>query len=332
MSIILIVDEEFSEHNIEMQILSKKFPQIRVIETNYNFDGIEYKDLLDVIGILAQVHAKLNYERLKKMPNLKCISVYGGGYNNIDINYAFKEGIKISRVPNYCDHEVAEFVIMSIFMLSKKIDLVRKSFYKDAWGYLALEKSLRKEINKNWSYDALPKRIFGKTLFIIGYGNIGKAVAKKANGLGMRVFYYDELASENDEFATRVSFEEGLKEADFVSIHMPLTDRTRYLFDYNTFKQMKKESYIINTARGAIIKEEDLIRALDEHIIAGAALDVFENEPLPTTSKLLRMKNILSTPHCIYVSDESIITLKHHATENLIQMIEGKEPKGIVKR
>ncbi len=331
MSIILIVDEEFSEHNIEMQILSKKLPHIHVIETNYNFDGIEDKDLLDVIGILAQVHAKLDSERLEKMPNLKCISVYGGGYDKIDINYAFKKGIKISRVPNYCDHEVAEFVIMSILMLSKKIDLVRNSFYSDAWGYLALEKSLKKEINENWSYAALPKRIFGKILFIVGYGNIGKAVAKKANALGMRVLYYDELVSENDEFATKVSFEEGLKQADFVSIHLPLTDRTRYLFDYNTFKKMKKESYIINTARGAIIKEEDLIRALEEHIIAGAAVDVFENEPLPLTSKLLRMKNVIATPHCIYVSDESITTLKQLATENLIQMLEGKEPKGIVK-
>ncbi len=248
----------------------------------------------------------------------------------MDIKHAASKGIKISRVPDYCNDEVSEFVIMSILMLSKKIDLLRESFYDDAWGYNAIEKKLNEITRRKVILNDLPKRVSGKTLFIFGYGKIGKVVAKKAYALGIRVLFYDTMPQESDPFSEQISFDDGIRQADFVSIHAPLTDKTKGIFNYDVFRMMKQSSIIINTARGKIIVESDLIRALKEGLISGAALDVFENEPLSKSSELLHMPNVIATPHNIYATDESIISLKKQATENLIAILKGEKPAGLV--
>jgi len=328
---ILIVDEEFSSHKTEMEILSKELPQFNIKETNYRLEGLDDEDLSNTIGVLSQIYTSIDAVFIDKMPNLKYISIYGGGYDRVDVKYATGKGVKISRVPDYCNDEVAEFVIMSILMFSKKIDEARMSFYSNAWGYESLEKRLKHSQKRDSSSVELPRRVSGKTLFIVGYGKIGKSVAKKAEGLGMKVLFYDSQVHGPEEGAARVSLQEGLREADFVSIHTPLTKETRGLFDYAILSKMKKTSYLINTARGAIVMEEDLIKALDNRIIAGAALDVFEKEPVAISNRLLKMKTVIATPHCTYVTDESMRALKKQAAENLIQMIKGLEPAGMVK-
>jgi phosphoglycerate dehydrogenase-like enzyme len=328
---ILITDEEFSDHNIEKEILRVELPGFEVSETNYKLDGISENILNETIGVLAQIYAPLDSNFLGKFPLLRGISVYGGGYDRVDLKYALKKGIRISRVPDYCNDEVSEFVIMSILMLSKKIDVLRGSFYGDAWGYEAIEKKLSEINNRRIGLNDLPKRASGKVLFILGYGKIGKVVAKKASALGMKVLYFDTLPQEGDGYSEQVSFVDGIRQADFVSIHAPLTEHTKGIFNYDAIKSMKRTSFIINTARGKLIIESDLIRALREGLIAGAALDVFENEPLPNSSELLRMGNVIATPHSIYATEESISSLKRLATENLIAIIKGREPEGLIR-
>ncbi|MEM3873141.1 MAG: NAD(P)-dependent oxidoreductase [Nitrososphaeria archaeon] len=328
---ILIVDEEFTNHDIEKQILADKLPGFDVIETNYAMDGLTKADLDDVVGVLAQIYASFDSITINKLPRLKGISVYGGGYDRVDVRYANSKNIKVSRVPDYCNDEVAEFVIMAILMFSKRIDELRKSFYDDAWGYKALEKKLQETMKRPVRLADLPKRVSGKTLFIVGYGKIGKSVAKKARGLGLKVIYYDNAQNGKDEFAESVAFLDGIRSADFISIHLPLSESTTGIFNYDTFKLMKRTSFIINTSRGRVVVENDLVRALREHLIAGAALDVFENEPLNTSNVLLKMENVIATPHCIYATDESIEILKKQATENLITMINGNDPEGLIR-
>ncbi len=328
---ILIVDEEFPSHETEMEILSEQLPQFNIRETNYRLESLDDEVLSNTVGVLSQIYTTIDADFINKMPNLKYISIYGGGYDRVDFKYTTGKGIKISRVPDYCNDEVAEFVIMSILMFSKKIDEARKSFYGHAWGYESLEKRLKYSQKSDRSSVELPRRVSGKTLFIVGYGKIGKSVAKKAEGLGMKVLFYDNQVYDTEEDATRVSLQDGLQEADFVSIHTPLTEETRGLFDYSILSKMKRTSYLINTARGAIVREGDLIKALDNRIIAGAALDVFEKEPVAVSNRLLKMKTVIATPHCTYITDESMRALKTQAAENLIQMIMGLEPAGMVK-
>ena len=328
---ILIVDEEFSDHGVEREILRNALPEFDVSETDYGLNGIPDSILHETVGILAQIYAPLSSDFLDKFPLLKGISVYGGGYDRVDMRHATAKGIKITRVPDYCNDEVSEFVIMSILMLSKRIDMLRESFYDDAWGYEAIERKLIENNKRKVRLNDLPNRVSGKVLFILGYGKIGKVVAKKAFALGMRVLYFDALPQERDGYSEQVSFSDGIRQADFVSIHAPLTRETKGIFNYDIFRSMKRSSFIINTARGKLVVESDLVRALKEGLIAGAALDVFENEPLSRSSELLRMRNVIATPHNIYATDESIFSLKRLATENLIAILKGGEPVGLIK-
>ncbi len=317
--LIWIIDEEWRDYNLENEILKREFEGCEIKYSNYDYE----KDLKDfgyrADGILAQVYADIPFKTIEKLENCKGIAVYGGGYDRIDIKAAREKNISVTNVQGYCAEDLADYTIAAIFMLNKKIEFFNKNLKNGLWGALAVDKNI--------------KRLSNSKLLIIGLGTIGKMVAKRVKSLGIEVLAYDEFLTEEDmlrEGVKKVSWEEGLKEADYISVNLKGCDENIDKLSMKDFKMMKESVYIINTARGKIIKENDLIEAVKQKIIAGAVLDVIKNEPPTGNEVILNCQNIIVTPHISYISEESFRDLKIKTVRNLIDMIHGKKPVDLV--
>ncbi|WP_238900971.1 NAD(P)-dependent oxidoreductase [Clostridium sp. YIM B02500] len=270
-------------------------------------------------NIVITKELTINKELIEKFPSsVKLICEAGTGYNNIDIIAAREKGISVCNVPGYSSEAVAQLVITFILNLSS-----------------SLAQQQRMIENKNYSnftkYLKVPHiEIQNKTLGIIGAGSIGIQVMNVAKALGMKILVYSrsykDLGDSNIKF---VSLEELLKESDFVTIHCPLTTETRYLIDKSRLDLMKPSSFVINTSRGAIIKETDLIEALNNKKIAGAALDVQDPEPPELNNPLFNMENVILTPHIGWKCFESRQRLINLLANNIEAFIKN-EPVNII--
>ncbi|MBE6088469.1 MAG: D-2-hydroxyacid dehydrogenase [Clostridium beijerinckii] len=270
-------------------------------------------------NIVITKELTINKELIEKFSSsVKLICEAGTGYNNIDIIAAREKGISVCNVPGYSSEAVAQLVITFILNLSS-----------------SLAQQQRMIENKNYSnftkYLQVPHiEIQNKTLGIIGAGSIGIQVMNVAKALGMKILIYSrsykDLGDSNIKF---VSLEELLKESDFVTIHCPLTTETRYLIDKSRLDFMKSSSFIINTSRGAIIKETDLIEVLNNKKIAGAALDVQDPEPPELNNPLFNMENVILTPHIGWKCFESRQRLINLLANNIEAFIKN-EPVNII--
>ncbi|NRT34396.1 NAD(P)-dependent oxidoreductase [Clostridium beijerinckii] len=270
-------------------------------------------------NIVITKELTISKELIEKFPSsVKLICEAGTGYNNIDIIAAREKGISVCNVPGYSSEAVAQLVITFILNLSS-----------------SLAQQQRMIENKNYSnftkYLQVPHiEIQNKTLGVIGAGSIGIQVMNVAKALGMKILVYSrsykDLGDSNIKF---VSLEELLKESDFVTIHCPLTTETRYLIDKSRLDLMKSSSFIINTSRGAIIKETDLIEALNNKKIAGAALDVQDPEPPELNNPLFNMENVILTPHIGWKCFESRQRLINLLANNIEAFIKN-EPVNII--
>jgi glycerate dehydrogenase len=257
---------------------------------------------------------------IKKFPSsVKLICEAGTGYNNIDIDACRERNIRVCNVPGYSTEAVAQLVIT--FMLSLSSSLHRQQ---------------RMLTNKN--YDNFTKflqvphfEVQNKTLGVIGAGAIGQQVMKIAEALGMKILVYSRTPKDLGSAAIKfTSLEELLKESDFVTVHCPLTEKTKHLIDESKLQLMKPNAFIINTSRGAIIKEQDLIEALKDEVIAGAALDVQEIEPPELTNPLYSMENVILTPHIGWKGFETRQRLINLIAENIEASISGRAVNVIV--
>ncbi|WP_204218343.1 NAD(P)-dependent oxidoreductase [Desulfovibrio sp. An276] len=263
----------------------------------------EAKDA-DVIMIANMPLAK---KVVEECPNLKFIDVAFTGVDHIPVAEAKARGIAVSNASGYADTGVAELAIG--FM----IDLLR--------NVPGQEKSVRQGGTK------LPGRLLqGKTVGIVGAGHIGKKTAALCKAFGCRLLAYNRSKVTDPVFDRQVSLEELLKESDIVSLHCPLNDGTRNLINADALKLMKKTAYLINTARGPVVDGEALAKALEDGVIAGAALDVFDIEPpLPTDHVLLKAPNCIVTPHMAFASVESMEARCDIVFDNLFSWLEGKQ-------
>ena len=271
-------------------------------------------------NIVITKELPIGRDLIEKFPeSIKLICEAGTGYNNIDIDAAKEKDILVCNIPSYSTEAVAQLVIT--FILSLSSSLVHQQ---------------RMIENKN--FDNFNKHLMvphfevqNKTLGVIGVGSIGKQVIKVAKALGMHILVYNrtikDLGDSNIKFVT---LEELLKKSDFVTIHCPLNNQTKHLINKSNLQLMKPSAFIINTARGAIIKEEDLIEALVNKEIAGAALDVMDPEPPSTENPLFDMENVILTPHIGWRCFESRQRLIELLAENVRAFIEGK-PINIIK-
>ncbi|MCQ2014093.1 D-2-hydroxyacid dehydrogenase [Clostridium butyricum] len=252
----------------------------------------------------------LKEEQLKNAPNLKLICEMATGYNNIDIEYARKNKIAVTNVAGYSTNTVAQHTFAMLLHLYNNIsyfdEFIKSGEYSKSDMFT----------NLNMTYNDLCGKVWG----IIGLGAIGKRVAKIAQAFGARVVYYSTSGKNVNPDYAQVSFEELLDKSDVISIHSPLNEKTKGLINYEALSKMKKDSVLINVGRGPIVVDYDLARAIDEEIIGGAALDVFDVEPIPQDNPLLGVRNkerLVMTPHVAWASEESRKRLFDDLLENI---------------
>jgi glycerate dehydrogenase len=242
--------------------------------------------------------AVMNEEMLKDAKNVKLLCVTATGYDNIDLDYARSRGIGVANVKAYSTPAVAQHTFALALYVLEKIsyydEYVKSGKYSAQSGFC--------------NFDERYGELEGKTWGIIGMGNIGRKVAKIASAFGCNVIYYSTTGKNRVNGYEQVSFDDLLSRSDVLSIHCPLNDSTRGLIDITALKKMKSSAILVNVARGPIIIDEDLTKALEEGIIAGAGLDVLTKEPMPADNPLLRIqdsKKLIITPHMAWASVEA---------------------------
>ena len=259
----------------------------------------------------------LNADKLSKAPNLKYIGLFATGYNNIDIEAARARGIAVCNIPAYSTERVAHTAIMMILNLSSSMQIQQAMLARgDRSNFTKCMQVSHVEVN-------------GKILGVVGAGNIGREVIKVAQALGMKVLAYARTPRPDEDNLKFVSFEELLKQSDYISLHCPLTPQTRHMINKETIAMMKPTAYIINTSRGALIDEPALIEALQEGRIAGAGLDVQETEPPVQDNPLYDMPNIILTPHMGWKGLETRQRLVSILAANIQAFDEGR-PQNVV--
>lgn len=240
----------------------------------------------------------LNQETLSTATKLRLICLFATGYDNVDINYCKSRGIKVANVKGYSTATVVQHTFALFFYLYEKLPYydhyVKSGKYINDTMFSHFEKHFNELVGKTWG--------------IVGLGEIGKKVAQVAEVFGANVIYYSTSGRHNDSDYRRVNFDTLLKESDVISIHAPLNDNTVDLFDGEALQKMKRSAYLINIGRGSIVNEADLCYALEQRIIAGAALDVLSSEPMRRDNPLIRIKNslrLIITPHIAWASVEA---------------------------
>ena len=264
--------------------------------------------------IILNQYAPFTERVFKSLSKLKLIVRYGVGVNNIDLNAATKHGVQICNVPDYGIQEVADHALALMLALTRKVILMNTEVKSGNWDY---QKSI--PIYRHQE----------QTVGIIGLGRIGSAFATKVRALGMNVIAYDpskqqEKIKDNLQFVTLKTFEEVLKESDVISIHCP-SDQAYHLFNEQTIQLMKRNSYIVNVSRGGIIDETALFKALINGVIAGAALDVSEKEPIEKDTQLLSLEQVICTPHMAWYSEQASQELKRKVAEEAVRFAQGKQ-------
>lgn len=309
-------------------------------------DHLSHEDLIDGVreanGLISLLTDSVDREVITAAKRLRIIANVAVGYNNIDLNAAGEREIVVTNTPDVLTDATADLTWALILAVTRR--LIEADSYTRAGRFAG------------WDFDLLlGSGLTGKKLGIIGYGRIGRAVARRATGFGMNVLYCgrDEIAFRDDPpragghpaptatstlaasarldglSARRVSFHQLLEQADVVTIHVPLGAVTRHLINSSAFEAMKPTAFLINTARGEIVDELALSEALEKKQIAGAGLDVFEHEPEVHPS-LLQMQNVVLLPHIGSATRETRTAMAMLAVENVIDLFSGREPRNAV--
>ena len=275
------------------------------------------KEVKQCDALLSLLTEKIDAEVLNANSKLKVVSNYAVGYDNIDVKAATAKGIIVCNTPGVLENAVAEHTFALMLALSKRI--VEADRFTRAGKYKRWEPML-----------LLGTELEGKTIGIIGLGRIGAGVAERARkGMGVNVLYHDIKRNkqfEKEYQAKYVSLSELLKKSDFVSLHVPLLPSTKHLIGKEELRLMKKTAYLINTSRGPVVDEKALVEALEKKHIAGAGLDVYENEP-KLTPGLTKLKNAVLTPHTASATVEARTAMSELAAQNIIDVLQGRRAK-----
>lgn len=278
-----------------------------------------FKKIKDKEGLVCLLTEKVNAELLSAAPKLQIAANVAVGFDNIDVAACTKRGVAATNTPGVLDETTADFAWTLMMAVGRRV--------------VEGDTLARSENWTGWDLDQLVgSDIWGKTLGIVGFGRIGRAMARRALGFQMKVIYADAVqapeAVEKELKAEYRGMNSLLAESDFISIHVPLLPETRGLFDGPRFSKMKPTAYLINTARGAVIDDAALVDALESGKIAGAALDVFENEPFIHPG--LKRPNVVLAPHIASASIETRTKMACMAAENVVALLKGKPPANIL--
>lgn len=281
-----------------------------------------YEELLNQIPdydgclILDNIGDRRLLEAGKK---LKAIANFGVGYDNIDWKYATEVGLPVVNTPTQVTEATAEHTATLIVSAMR--------------GIARYDREVRAGIWKSPNFSDCDTQVEGATLGILGFGRIGKRVCRKMQGFGMNVVYYDKFRASEEverEFdVTYLDFDEVLRTADCVTLHMPYIPENHHLFSAETFRKMKPTAYFVNCARGKIVDEQALAQALREKVLKGAALDVFEDEP-HVNPELLKLDNVTLTPHVASLTMKARLGMCQEALEGITNVIKGEKPYNVV--
>jgi glyoxylate reductase len=295
-------------------ILSKLDP-VGAVEL-YSDDGAMPHDELveriaDKDAVVSMLTDRIDRTVLDAADRLKVAANVAVGYNNIDVGYAKAKGVIVTNTPDVLTQSVADFTWALILAVTRRLSEGERLLRRGGW--------------KGWAFDfMLGTELRGKQLGIVGFGRIGRAVAARASAFGMRVAYTarQDAGLAGAEF---MSLDRLLNSSDVVSLHVPLASDTRHLIDKRAIARMKRSAYLVNTSRGPVIDEEALAWALQHHLLAGAALDVYENEPT-VHPDLLKLENVLLVPHLGSGTTETRLAMAALAVDNVVAVLSGRPP------
>lgn len=273
-------------------------------------------------ALLCLLTDKIDAELLDTAPTLKVVSSLSVGFDHVDVAECTKRGVYVGYTPGVLTEATADFTFALMLASARRVAeadaYVREGKWNIAWGPMMM---LGEDVN-------------GKTIGILGMGRIGKAVAQRAKGFKMRCIYYDAFrASPDAEKEMGVEYaplEKLLAESDFVTVHVPAAKETTGMINEERLKMMKKTAFLINTARGAVVDEQALAKALREGWIAGAGLDVFQKEPLPKDHPLLSFRNVVLAPHLASGSKQARSAMAEMAARNILSVLKGERPSSWV--
>jgi glyoxylate reductase len=271
-------------------------------------------------GLICLLTEKVNQELLDAAPRLRIVANVAVGFDNIDLAACTRRKVAATNTPGVLDETTADFAWTLLMAVARRLIEGDQFVRSGTWP--------------GWNLDQLcGADVWGKTLGLIGFGRIGRAVARRAAGFQMRVLYNDSVRApqevEVQYHATFVDRDTLLAESDFVSLHTPLLPETRHLMSRDQFLKMKRTAFLINTSRGPVVDEEALVAALEAGEIAGAALDVYEHEP-KVHPRLISMKNVVLAPHLASASLETRTRMAQMAAENVIALFYGHRPPNIL--
>ena len=255
-------------------------------------------------------HARFPRETIERLDGIRVLARCGAGYDNIDVVAAREHGIEVVYVPDYGVDDVADHALALLLACARRVPGSDRSIRAGAWP----------------SYTELAPmyRLRGRTLGVIGYGRIGRKVAERGRAFGLRVVVHDPFVDES------VDRDLLLRESDFVSLHMPLTDETRHTIGRAELARMKPTAVLINTARGGIVDAVALVEALAGGALGGAALDVFEETPLPREHPLRSLDNVVLTPHSAAYTEEALAEVRKRPLADALRILRGETPKDAV--
>ncbi len=304
-----------------LDILNKHLKHVKVNTADHILSREELlENVKGLDGLLPLLTEQIDAELMDTAgPQLKIVANYAVGFDNIDVEAATERGILVTNTPGVLTDATSDFAWTLLFATARRVveaDKFTRALKYHGWGPMMF----------------LGGDITGRTLGIVGAGRIGAAMAAKAVGFKMQVLYCDEFRNEELEQeigARKVEFAELLEASDFISVHVPLLESTHHLFNDDAFKMMKKTAYFINTSRGPVVDEAALVRALQKSEIAGAGIDVYEEEP-DIHPGLLELENVVLAPHIASATIETRAKMATMAASNLIAGLKGERPENLV--
>jgi len=313
----------------------------KVVVTDYGFPNLDQeKEILEPLGIrlvsgqcrteeeTAQLcagadavltqWAPISRKVIEALTSCKVIVRYGIGVDNVDVDAARERKIPVVNVPDYAINEVADHALSLLLASVRKIPRIVDQVKQGIWNIAPCPPIMGLE---------------GKTLGLAGFGNIARAVAKRAQAFGLNIVAFDPKLAPNvfkEASVVQVHWHQLLEQSDILSVHLPLTKETHHLFNRDAFSRMKSTAYLVNTSRGGVVHTEALIEALEQGSITGAALDVLEQEPIQANSRLLQFENVMVTSHCAWYSESSLRRLQEYAAMEVKRVFSGEMPKHVV--
>ncbi len=314
---VVITDYNYADLSIEKEELSQWNAQVTPAQCATPEEVVKVGK--DADALISQ-YAPITAEVIASLDRCKVIGRYGIGVDNIDVAAATGKGIAVINVPSYCEGEVSDHALAMLLAWARRIPHYTEEIRYGSW---------------DWKTGCPIHRLEGRVLGLLGFGKIARLLAHKAKALGLEIVAYDPyLAGDvfEKEGVKRVTIDGLFAQSDFISVHVPLTSETYHLVDARAFTQMKVTACIINTSRGAVIDEEALANAIQKREIAGACLDVMEEEPPSNTNPLLTLPQVLLSPHVGWYSEESQAELRRKIAKDVGRAINGIRPQGLVNK